>query len=171
MNVLWIAENDLLSFSFSFQVWEVDLAKKQEGSGGGGRVDGSLPCSEACAGNSSNCAAAAGFPTTTCLWLVCSVFLRFTSEGYRAPMFSQAGGSRGHPKANRKHPRAHSSQGLQATVLTRASAYVHQTLEGYRGSLRQNAGSVGVTIQLVMRRTAETTMQDHVKLMQTVQAG
>lgn len=98
MNALWIAENNLLSFSFFFQLWEVDLAKKQEGSGGGGRVDGSLPCSEACAGNSSNCAAA-GFPTTTCLWLVCAVFLRFTSEGYRAPMFSQARGSGGASKS------------------------------------------------------------------------
>ena len=114
MNVLVDSRKPSPFFSFSFQVWEVDLATPH---------------------------------------------LRGVQGSYVLPGRGKGGG--GHPKADQKHPRAHSSQGLQATVLTRTSAvlaYVHQTLEGYRSSLRQNACSVGVTIQLVMRTMAETTI-------------
>ena len=76
--------------SFCFQVWEVDLAKQQEeATRKWGRGGGRLTCSEACAGISLICTTG-GFPTTTCIWPVCPAFLCFTSEGYSAPIFSQA---------------------------------------------------------------------------------
>lgn len=68
-------------------------------------------------------------PASGCWPCVSLLHLR----GYRAPTSSQSPGA---SKADQKHPRAHPSQGLQATSLTRASialAYFHQTLEGPRG--------------------------------------
>ena len=111
--------------SFCFQVWEVDLAKQQEeATRKWGRGGGRLRCSEACAGISLICTTGS-FPTTACIWLVCPAFLCFTSEGYSAPIFSQprVGRGWGHPKADHKHPRAHSRQSLQATVITKNTSY------------------------------------------------